>query len=203
MRRALVSVVLGVLVAASGAAAQIPLERILKRVGDDIVTSLDVRRARLLKLAGASEAASDDAVVERLVWRRLELAVVRSSVKDLAPQRVADRRQDWARQFAGANVDALLTRAAMTEPTLESWLADDLRIDDYFDSVFGTATIPTRAETLKYYQEHIADYTQGGVVQDLAIVEATVRKDFTANRKATLMREWALSLARIRAADIR
>ncbi|HEY6358779.1 MAG TPA: hypothetical protein VIX35_11075, partial [Vicinamibacterales bacterium] len=53
--------------------APVTLDRIVARVNDEIVQSLEVRQARLLKLFG-SDATTDDAVLERIINRQLELS---------------------------------------------------------------------------------------------------------------------------------
>jgi hypothetical protein len=182
-------------------AQQVKLEAILKRVNDDFVTLIDVRQARLLKLV-EPVTGSDEDVAMRLVERKLELAEVsRAAPKEVAAAALQVRRREWEATLGGANVTELLRRAGMSEAALETWLGDDLRIRAYAEQVFGALAVPTRAQMLAYYQEHIADYQKDGVTQDFDVVAPLVRRTIQDARRAELVKAWAESL--VRRADVR
>jgi hypothetical protein len=185
----------------ASAQQQVKLEAILKRVNYDFVTLIDVRQARLLKLVDPVTGTDDD-VAMRLVERKLELAEVsRAASKEVAPAARQARRREWEATLGGANVPELLRRAGMSEAALETWLGDDLRIRAYVEQVFGALAVPTRAQMLAYYQEHIADYQKDGVTQDFDVVAPLVRRTIQDARRAELVKAWAESL--VRRADVR
>jgi hypothetical protein len=184
------------------AAQQVRLEAILKKVnGDDFVTLLDVRRARLLRLVEPATG-SDDAIAMRLVERRLELAqVLRAAPKEVTAQALAARRREWEATLGGAAVGELLRQTGFTDEALDSWLRDDLRIRAYIEQVFGAMAVPTRAQMLVYYNDHIADYTKDGIVQDFESAATSVRRTFQDARRAELVKAWVDSL--VGRADVR
>ena len=120
--------------------AQTVLDKVLSNVNGEVITQLDVRQARMLKLRLVTAAADTDADVLRgLENRRLALAEV-SHVTLPAPAAgdIAARRRDWeASVGAGANLPQLLDRAGLSENGLQSWLRDDIRIQLYLAQRFG------------------------------------------------------------------
>lgn len=202
--RGVKKLVAGLVLAASvsvAAAQQVKLEAILKQVNDDFVTLIDVRQARLLKLVEPA-AGTDNDVAMRLVERKLELAeVARAAPKEATAPALLARRREWEATLGGANVGALLRQAGMTDATLDSWLRDDLRIRAYVEQAFGALAVPTRAQMLVYYEEHKADYTKDGVVQDFDSAAPAVRRKFQDAKRAELVKAWAETL--VRRADVR
>ena len=192
----------GALAPAAAVAGQTTVERILARVDNDIVTALDVRQARLLKLV-AVDGETEKAYVDALVDRRLELAAVaRYSPPEPAPDALAARRRQWEASLgAGVNVADLLARAGMSEAGLTAWLRDDLRIQAYLDRRFAAFQIPLRDDVLKYYHEHEAEYTVGGVLRPFEDVEADVRAKLSERIRAANIASFIADLRR--QADIR
>jgi hypothetical protein len=131
-----------VLLVALGAVtpAQTVLDKVLSNVNGDVITQLDVRQARMLKLRLVTATAESEADVLRgLENRRLVLAEV-SHVTLPAPAAgdLAARRRDWeASVGAGAGLPQLLDRAGLSETGLQSWLRDDVRIQLYLAQRFG------------------------------------------------------------------
>jgi hypothetical protein len=124
--------------AAVPAAAQVEVDRVLVRVGDQVITHLDVRRARLLQLVPA-EATTDDAVQHALENHWLMVAEV-ARFNPAPPDRTTldAERERWRSRFEpGADTSALLERAGMSEAELEAWLQDELAIRTYLDGRFG------------------------------------------------------------------
>src|SRR3990172_9436071 len=84
--------------------AQRVLDQVIVRFGGEIVTQLDVRQARMLKLiSGTSD--SDQAIVEALVNRRLMLAELRrTGGPEPAAVALEARYREWqGRLGPGAN----------------------------------------------------------------------------------------------------
>jgi hypothetical protein len=122
------------------ASAQTVLDKVLSNVNGEVITQLDVRQARMLKLQLVTSTAESDADVLRgLENRRLALAEV-SHVTLPAPSAgdIAAHRRAWeASVGAGANLPQLLDRAGLSENGLQSWLRDDIRIQLYLAQRFG------------------------------------------------------------------
>lgn len=123
--------------AASAAAAQIELDRILSRAGGRIVTQSDVRQARNLKLV--DDTSSDDAVRRALEDRWLILNEIgrAAPLSPASDAELAARRGEWE---AGGG-----SPAAMSEGDLQNWLRDDLRIRAFLQRQFGSLPEGERA----------------------------------------------------------
>src|SRR5438128_226844 len=125
---------------ASFGAAQTPLDGILAKFGGDIVTTSDVRQARLLKLV-ETNAETDQAYVDAIINRRLMLSdLKRNPPAEPSSEAIDAKRQQWERRLGtGASVTDLLSRAGMSDAALRAWLRDDLRLEAYLDDRFGKA----------------------------------------------------------------
>jgi len=120
--------------------AQTVLDKVLSNVNGEVITQLDVRQARMLKLRLVTATAESDADVLRgLENRRLALAEVNHvTLPAPAAGDLAARRRDWESTVgAGANLPQLLDRAGLSESGLQSWLRDDVRIQLYLGQRFG------------------------------------------------------------------
>jgi len=134
--------------AAGPARAQVEVDRVLQRVGDQVITELDVRRARMLKLV-TPEATTDDAIQRELENHWLMVAeIVRFNPAPPEASAVLAERERWRTALgAGTDVQDLMARAGMTNIELETWFRDNLRIRAYLDSRFG-AVSPADRQTV-------------------------------------------------------
>lgn len=186
-----VAIAVAVVLLAARASAQTLIDRVLVRVNDDIITQSDVSQARLLHLAPA-EAASDKAIEDSLVERRLMLTEIsRGPASEPTPEELAARRQAWQATLGPqANVAELLRRTGMSEVLLEGWLRDDVRIQTYLDRRFTSATVPRREELVKYYEDHPAEFVRNGARVPFDEAEPDVRKRVAAERRAGNIARW-------------
>ena len=119
-------------------AAQIELDRIVSRVGGQIITQSDIRRARTLRLV-------DDVSSDQAAQRALEtLMLILSELGRAAPlppisdDDLATRRAGWTSAVGGeAKAEALLAQQGMSRTELDAWLQDDLRVQAYLRRQFG------------------------------------------------------------------
>lgn len=143
------------LAAAGGLSAQVEIDRILQRVGDQVITQLDVRRARLLKLVPAAE--TTDADIQRELENHWLMVAEVARFNPAAPDEaaLAGERDRWRAQFDTAeDMAALLVRAGSTDAELDAWFADVLRIRAYLANRFGMVPAEDR-------QAAIDDWVQG------------------------------------------
>lgn len=135
-----IALVLPLLLGAAPAPEQTVLDKVLSNVNGDIVTQLDVRQARMLKLRLVTAPADTDADVLRgLENRRLVLAEVNHVAlpPPTAPE-IAARRREWQASFApSTDLNTLLDHAGLNEQGLTAWLRDDVRIESYLGQRFG------------------------------------------------------------------
>ena len=154
MRGLLRLAILVSLTAGSPALAQTVLDKVLSTVNGDVITQLDVRQARMLKLrlvTGPAEA--DDEVLRGLENRRLVRAEI-AHVALAAPTsaEIASRRREWEASLgAGADIPGLLDRAGLTESGLVAWLRDDVRIESYLNQRFGGLPAAERSTEIARY----------------------------------------------------
>lgn len=126
-------------VLAGAPAAQGVIDEVLLRFGSEIVTRLDVRQARMLKLV---EPASDvDQVwVDALANRRLMLADLRRNAPpEPTTDAIESKFRDWTSKVVppGGPLADVLARAGMSEAGVRGWMRDDLRIQTYINDRFG------------------------------------------------------------------
>lgn len=181
--------------------AAVTLDRIVARVGNDIVQSLDVRQARILALFGP-EVATDDSVLDHLIVRRLQLAAAALyTVPDPTPADVAARRQRWAASLTptGQPPGGLQTRlkdAGMTDDDLTAWFRDDARLEAVENLRFNSPPA-TADEVAAYVQAHSADFLQPngqpGRADDPA-VQAKARGALASAKRAAAIADWVQAL---------
>jgi hypothetical protein len=121
-----------------GLAAQTVLDQVLVRFGGEIITQLDVRQARMLKLVSVPND-TDQAYVDALVNRRLILSdLKRTSTAEPTTEATDAKVRQWEASLGpGVDVPALLERAGMTQAGLRGWMRDDLRVQAYLDERFA------------------------------------------------------------------
>jgi hypothetical protein len=154
MRRAMSVATVAVLLVCTPALAQTVLDKVLSTVNGEVITQLDVRQARMLKLrlvTGPAE--SDEDVLRGLENRRLvraEIAHVALPAPTAAD--VAAHRRDWESLLGpGADIPRLLDRAGLTESGLVAWLRDDVRIQAYLEQRFGGLPAADRSTEVARY----------------------------------------------------
>ena len=177
-------------------AQEVVLDRMLAVVNGEVVTALDVRAARRLRLLPSVTSMDDEAVLTQLIERRLILAeVARYAPAEPAADQIEMHRRGWSATLpAGTDIDKALVSAGMRGPALTAWLRDDLRIAVYLDQRFTAAAQPTRDQALAYFRAHETDFAVAGTTPEFSSVEAEVRRRVAADRRATRIREWIDSL---------
>jgi hypothetical protein len=142
---------------------------------------------------------TDEAVLDRLIDRRLEVAdAARYQTAEPSAADVAARRQRWLAdvgQAAPGNVTALLRDAGMTEDALGDWFRDDVRIETLVNQRFSAAPA-TRDEVLTYVREHPQGFpqTNGRVDTDDPAVQARARQPIGAATRTAAVASWVDSL---------
>jgi hypothetical protein len=177
-------------------AQEVVVDRLRAVVNGEIVTELDLRAARRLRLVPSAASMDDEALLTSLIERRLILAeVARYAPAEPSADQLAAHRREWAATLpAGVPLPKLLESVGLRDTALAAWLRNDLRIAAYLDQRFTAAAQPTREQALAYFREHESEFALAGVVPVFADVEAAVRKRVAAERRATRIREWIDSL---------
>jgi hypothetical protein len=129
-------------------AAQDVIDRIVSRVGAEIVTLSDIERCRRLRLLGPD---ADSADGWRIAFENRLLILHDMRRPGLEPptptaDALAARRQAWEATLAGDSPLATqLEAAGMSPEALDAWLADDVRIQLYLGQRFGRLQSADRA----------------------------------------------------------
>ena len=192
-----------VLIGAAGGRAEL-IDRMLAVVAGDVVLQSDVRAARELGLVSFDSSAAD---VDREVLARLiDRALVLAEVDRFAPpepdaasvdKHVAAVRARFPTDQAYSDA---LARVGMEERHLRERVRQDLRMAAYLDQRFTTAP-PSEDELVRYYREHAAAFTRGGVVVSFETVRPEIVQAATAETRRVVVEEWITGLRR--RADIR
>lgn len=130
--------------------AQVVIDKVVGRVGGDIITQSDLRQARMLKLFGPSVAESDEALLRAIENRRLLLTEAsRASLGEPSAERQAAQRRQWAARLgSGADVAKMLERGGMSQSAIDDWCRDDVIIDSYLAERFKSVPEADRAAEL-------------------------------------------------------
>lgn len=119
------------------AGPQTVLDQVVLRFGGEIVTKLDIRQARMLKLVDVS-ADTDQAYVDAIANRRLMLTdLKRTPPKEPTSEELDAAVRAWAAKVGGGDADTLLDRAGMSASGLRGWIQDDLRMQAYITERFA------------------------------------------------------------------
>jgi hypothetical protein len=152
MQKQLFLVITCLLLGAPLGAGQEVIDRVLSRVNGQIVTLSDLRQTRTLKLL-AVDADTDEAYQRALENRLLILREMsRGAAADPDQQAIAARRREWeARLGSGPPVQERLEQAGMSADTLDSWLANDVRIKAYLEQRFSSTPAPDRPQVINHW----------------------------------------------------
>ena len=142
----------GAAAAASASASQEVLDRIVSRFNGQIVTMSDLRQCRMLRLLTVS-GDTDEAYQRELENRLLILQEVsRTGARDPDAQAIATRRREWEAALGGGPaLTERLTRAGMSAEALDSWLANDVRIQAYLDERFRGTPPGDRPQAIAHW----------------------------------------------------
>jgi hypothetical protein len=139
-------------------AAQVENDRVLVRIGDHVITQLDVRRARMLRLVPAE--ATTDADIQRELENHWLMAAEVARFNTTPPDQAATdaERGRWlARLDPGADPATALERAGMSESELTTWLRDELKIRAYIEGRFGMLPPAERATAVAAWIRGLRD----------------------------------------------
>jgi hypothetical protein len=175
------------------------LDRLLAVVAGQPITLSDARAAVALGLIEPTKTPDPIAgALDRLIERELVLTEVRRyQPREPSLSQLQARLEAIPRRFADrAAYLRALTSTGMTEPRLEGWVRDDLRAEIYLTERFATPAPPTEDELLRYYRDHEAQFTAGGVLAPFDQVRDQVRAQIVAERRRLLTESWMSGLRR-------
>jgi hypothetical protein len=179
--------------AAARSDAQEVIDGLVGSVNGKTITLSEVRLVRALYLCdGVPSTASDGAVVQKIVERRLILSEVdRYAPPEPSDAMIAERRRVWQASLpAGFDLAAAIAVEAWSEKDLHNWQRDDVRIAQYEERFFGAAAQPTSAEIAAYATAHAAEFTRAGVVPPLEAIEGEIRTRLAADNREKSFRKW-------------
>ena len=190
--------VAAILISVGAASAEV-IDRMLAVVAGEAVLQSDVRAAREFGLVSfdSSAADADREVLARLIDRALVLA----EVDRFAPpepdassvdQQVANVRARFASPPAYAEA---LARVGIEERHLREHVRQDLRMTAYLDQRFTTAP-PSEDELGRYYREHAAAFTRGGVLAPFETVRPEIVQAVSVATRRAVVDEWLTGLRR-------
>ena len=180
------------------------IDRMLAVVAGDVVLQSDVRAAREFGLVSFDSSAPDGdrEVLARLIDRALVLAEVDRFTPPEPDAAAVDKLVAAVRaRFAtDQQYAATLARVGIEERHLRERVRQDLRMTAYLEQRFTTAP-PSEDELSRYYREHAASFTRGGVLVPFETVRPEIAKAVTAETRRVVVADWITGLRR--RADIR
>ncbi len=181
---------------AQAAGAQV-VDRVLARVGQQVITLSDVRAAITLHLVPSAKGGDPiAAALEILVDRQLMLAEATRYAAPSPDPAGAEARFREIRSFFASDADwtAALESSAMTVERLRDVIRDNLRVDAYVDQLFAQPAAPTDEEVARYYEQHRGEFVKDGRQLSLDEARDLVRERATAARRQALVAEWLTRL---------
>ena len=170
--------------------AQVLLDRVVARVDGYAITLSDVRTAVGLGLVDVPPGAGEEAAIEGVLDRRLELAeVARFAPPEPAPAAV-EREAAVLRARAGSRLAALMVATGLDDGGLREIARDNLRVQAYLDQRFGTTVQLTEEEVLQYYRIHPEEFTRDGRLMPFAEAEAMARERAAMERRSAMLAQW-------------
>ena len=181
------------------------IDRVLARVGDQVITLSDARAAITLGIvepAGGGDPIA--AALSALIDRELVLAEANRYAAPLPDPAAVDARLAAMRRRYPSDADwqAALEAAALTPARLLDTVRDTLRVQAYLDEIFSAPAQPTDDEVARYYEQHRADFVRDGRQLPLDEARDLAAERATAARRQTLVANW-LTRLRERATVIR
>jgi len=173
------------------------IDRVMARVGGQVITLSDVRAAMALGFVRPSSGADPTAdALNVLIDRELMLAeATRFAAPEPDPAAVDARIAEVRRRFASeAEWNAALEVSAMTPERLRDIVRDNLRVEAYVDQLFSAPAQPTDDEVARYYEQHRADFVRDGRQLSLDESRDLARERATAERRRALVADWVAGL---------
>lgn len=183
----------------AGATSQVTIDRVLAIVDSAVITLSDARALVALGVVKVGEGqdpvrvALDHGIDRQLMLNEVE----RYSAPEPDPEYVDLRLAAIRARFPSTeSFQAALARVGLTLTSLRARLRDDLRIEQYMRDRFSAVIDPTEDEMRRYYEEHRADFTRGGVVASYEEVAALVRDNLVERRREDVISDWVERLRR-------
>lgn len=174
--------------------AQQLLDRVVARVNGYAVTLSDVKAALALGLVDVPPEAGEQAVVDRLVDRRLVLTEV-TRFAPPEPSAAAVAREVAAMTMrTGGRLAAVMETTGLDEGRLRDIARDTLRIDAYLTQRFGPTVQLTEEEVLQYYRMHPDEFTRDGRLMPFAEADDLARERAASERRAAAVAQWMRDL---------
>lgn len=173
------------------------LDRALAIVGGQVIVLSDVRTMLALGLVdGGTDGDPLQTVTAKLIDRALMLREVERYAPGEPPADIVDSRLALARDRAKSpdGFAAILAAGGMTEARLRDWIRDDYRVTAYLDQRFAAAGTPTDQEVSAYFNEHLDEFTRGGLAFEQAA--GLIRDRLAAERRGELITDWVSDLRR-------
>jgi len=201
-RTGIAAALVAVVTALAPVAGQELLDRVVARVGATAITLSDVRAAIVLGLVAIPAGADPvEGGTDQLLDRQLVLAEVeRFPPAEPSPEAIA-AEQAALLAAAGGQLPALVEETGFDEARIAQTARDSARIEAYLAERFGTNLPVSDDDVARYYEEHLDEFLEGGVVQPLDAVEAQARAGASDERRQALIDDWVDGL-RTRAAVI-
>jgi hypothetical protein len=178
---------------ASGASAQVLLDRVVARVNGIAVTLSDVRAALMM---GAVVAADNELplAIEQTVQRQLLLAEVERFPPPEPSAAAIDQEEARIRSRLGASFPGNAAQTGVDERRVRQTARDTLRIRAYLDQRFGVDFQVSDAEARAFYAANATLFARDGIVPSFELVESDVRQRAAAIRRQTTIDQWMTDL---------
>ena len=174
--------------------AQQVIDRVVARIGGDVVTLSDVRAAAGLGIVAAPQGDALQPALNQLVERRLVLIEVQRFPPPEPAAAAVDAELAAIRMRAGAALTQLMRSTGLDDMRLRETARENVRISAYLDQRFGTTVQVTDDEVDRYYRAHSDEFLRDGLLIPFAEAEPVARQKAAAERRQTTIAQWVTGL---------
>jgi hypothetical protein len=167
------------------------LDRVVARVGGNVILLSDMRAAVGLGLVDASQNP-----VQGVIDRQLQLAEVARFPPPEPTAAAIDAELVKIKARAGTALPALMTSTGLIEERLREIARESLRIQAYLDQRFGASVPVSEDRALQYYRDHPVEFTRDGVTLPFEDVMAVARQRASVEARRMTIDQWMRDLRR-------
>jgi hypothetical protein len=185
---------IGLACVSSASFAQTVIDRVVARVGEDVIFSTDVKAALGLGVVTLNGAVDpEQAAVEQLIDRRLMLTEILRGVPPEPDPEAIDAEVARMRSYAATTLKSLMQANGFDERLLRLTARDTLRIQLYVDTRFPQLVV-SESEAEQYFRAHPSAFRRNGEMMTFNQAAGAARELASQERRATRISQWVAGL---------
>ena len=182
-------------------AAQRVVDRVVARVGERAIFETEVRAALALGVVEARGTGDPQvAALDAMIERQLMLTEIQRGTPPEPDPGAVDAEVERLKAWAGAELDAIMTRNGVDEMRLRQMARDTLRIQLYLDTRFPLPSV-SDSDAESFYTMHPEAFRRNGVLMTFEQAAPAARDAAAQQRRESRIAQWLGGLRK--RADVR